>query len=55
MMNGRRSVAQNSVPWTMDSDIVLDGKPSEQFPVSSMNRQLWLLLSDSAKTSGSAL
>ncbi|KAK4245894.1 DNA-directed RNA polymerase III, subunit Rpc31 [Corynascus novoguineensis] len=30
--NGRRAVAQNSVPWTMDSDIVLDGKPSEQFP-----------------------
>ncbi|KAL2255208.1 hypothetical protein VTK26DRAFT_3865 [Humicola hyalothermophila] len=32
LTNGRRSVAQNSVPWTMDSDIVLDGKPSEQFP-----------------------
>ncbi|KAK4142539.1 DNA-directed RNA polymerase III subunit Rpc31-domain-containing protein [Dichotomopilus funicola] len=30
--NGRRAVAQNSVPWAMDSDIVLDGKPSEQFP-----------------------
>ncbi|KAL2173733.1 DNA-directed RNA polymerase III, subunit Rpc31 [Thermothelomyces heterothallicus CBS 202.75] len=30
--NGRRAVAQNSVPWTTDSDIVLDGKPSEQFP-----------------------
>ncbi|KAL2163934.1 hypothetical protein VTH06DRAFT_3147 [Thermothelomyces fergusii] len=30
--NGRRAVAQNSVPWTMDADIVLDGKPSEQFP-----------------------
>ncbi|KAL2018170.1 hypothetical protein VTK56DRAFT_1195 [Thermocarpiscus australiensis] len=30
--NGKRSVAQNSVPWTMDSDIVLDGKPSELFP-----------------------
>ena len=31
---GGRSVAQNSVPWTMDSEIVLDGKPSELFPVS---------------------
>ncbi|EAQ88510.1 hypothetical protein CHGG_05129 [Chaetomium globosum CBS 148.51] len=30
--NGRRAVAQNSVPWAMDGDIVLDGKPSEQFP-----------------------
>ncbi|KAK4155387.1 DNA-directed RNA polymerase III, subunit Rpc31 [Chaetomidium leptoderma] len=32
MANGRRAVAQNSVPWAMDSDIVLDGKPSELFP-----------------------
>ena len=31
--NGRRAVAQNSVPWAMDADIVLDGKPTEQFPV----------------------
>jgi hypothetical protein len=35
MVNGRRAVAQNSVPWAMDADIVLDGKPSELFPVSS--------------------
>ncbi|KAL2120180.1 hypothetical protein VTJ04DRAFT_4206 [Mycothermus thermophilus] len=32
MVNGRRAVAQNSVPWAMDADIVLDGKPSELFP-----------------------
>ncbi|KAK3943210.1 DNA-directed RNA polymerase III, subunit Rpc31 [Diplogelasinospora grovesii] len=29
---GGRSVAQNNVPWTMDQEIVLDGKPSELFP-----------------------
>ncbi|KAK0621789.1 DNA-directed RNA polymerase III subunit Rpc31-domain-containing protein [Bombardia bombarda] len=29
---GGRSVAANSVPWTMDSEIVIDGKPSELFP-----------------------
>ncbi|KAK3318073.1 DNA-directed RNA polymerase III, subunit Rpc31 [Apodospora peruviana] len=29
---GGRSIAQNNVPWTTDSEIVLDGKPSELFP-----------------------
>ncbi|KAL2267891.1 hypothetical protein VTJ83DRAFT_5168 [Remersonia thermophila] len=32
MVNGRRAVAQNSVPWATDAEILLDGKPSELFP-----------------------
>ncbi|KAL1836135.1 hypothetical protein VTJ49DRAFT_5546 [Mycothermus thermophilus] len=32
MVNGRRAVAQNSVPWATDTEILLDGKPSELFP-----------------------
>ncbi|KAK4445981.1 DNA-directed RNA polymerase III, subunit Rpc31 [Podospora aff. communis PSN243] len=37
---GGRSVAANSVPWSADPDLAIDGKPSELFPPYNVPRAL---------------